>query len=146
MPEPAQRLLSHPRLVAEEGEKLAPMDRRVESKPRARRWLLIGGSVAVLVACCAALYARYALTRSVTVRAASVVIAPVRREVFTEYVAANAIVAPRKTAYLDAVEGGNAVGVGVDAITFGLERKGHRGQDIAVIIDESDGWHGGLLT
>ena len=40
---------------------------------------------------------------------------------------------------LETVEGGNAVGVGVDAITFGLERKGHRGQDIAVIIDESDG-------
>ena len=93
MPEPAPRLLSRPRLVAEEEEKLSPMDRQVEAKPRARRWLLLGGAVAVLVACCVALYVRYALTRSVTVREASVVIAPVRREVFTRMAT---ICSPRK--------------------------------------------------
>ncbi|HXR92967.1 MAG TPA: hypothetical protein VN750_22095, partial [Steroidobacteraceae bacterium] len=103
MSEPAPRLPSRPRLVAEEEAKLSPMDRPVEAQPRARRWLLVGSATALLVACCATLYVRYALTRSVTVREASVVIAPVRREVFTEYVAANAVVAPRKTAYLDAV-------------------------------------------
>jgi hypothetical protein len=31
-------------------------------------------------------------------------------------------------------------------IAFGLQCNRHRGQDIAVIIHESDGWHGGLLT
>lgn len=88
-----------------EDEKFSPMDRRVQAKPRGRRWLLVGISAAVLLAA-VALYARYALTRSVTVREASVVIARVRRAVFTEYVPATAVVAPRRTAYLDAVEGG----------------------------------------
>ena len=118
MSEPAPRLPSRPRLVADEEAKLSPMDRQVEAQPRARRWLLVGGAMALLVACCAALYVRYALTRSVTVREASVVIAPVRREVFTEYVAANAVVAPRKTAYLDAVEGGQVAQVMVEEGAF----------------------------
>jgi HlyD family secretion protein len=89
----------------DENERFSPMDRRVETQPRHRRLLLIAGAAA-LFATAVALYARYALTRSVTVREASVVIAPVRRAVFTEYVPATAVVAPRKTAYLDAVEGG----------------------------------------
>jgi hypothetical protein len=46
---------------------------------------------------------------------------------------------------LEPVEGGGAVRIGVDAISFGLEGNGYRGQDIAVIIDQSDGWHGGRL-
>jgi HlyD family secretion protein len=89
----------------DEAEKFSPMDRRVESRPR-RRLLLLGTGAAVLLAAAVGLYVRYALTRSVTVRAASVVIAPVMQAVFTEYVPATAVVAPRKTAYLDAVEGG----------------------------------------
>jgi HlyD family secretion protein len=118
MPEPAPSLLSRPHLVADQDERLSPMDRQVATKPRARRWLLLGAVVAVLVACCVALYVHYALTRSVTVREAGVVIAPVRREVFTEYVAANAVVAPRKTAYLDAVEGGQVAQVLVEEGAF----------------------------
>ena len=87
-------------------EKFSPMDRRVESQPRGRRWLLLGAAVVVLAGAAISLYAHYGLTRSVTVREASVVIAPVAQAVFTEYVPATAVVAPRKTAYLDAVEGG----------------------------------------
>jgi HlyD family secretion protein len=57
---------------------------------------------------------RYALTRSVVVREASVVVSPVRQAVFTEYVPAQAIVAPRTTAYLDAIEGGQVAEVMVE--------------------------------
>jgi HlyD family secretion protein len=115
MTEQAPRLLSRPHLVGEdEEEKFSPMDRRVDTKVRGRRWVLLGTGAAVLLAACIALYARYALTRSVTVREASVVIALVRRAVFTEYVPATAVVAPRRTAYLDAVEGGQVAEVLVE--------------------------------
>lgn len=84
------------------------MDRRVETKSRGRLWVLLGAGVVVL-AVVVGLYARYALTRSVTVSEARVVIAPVKRGVFTEYVPATAVVAPRKTVYLDAMEGGQII-------------------------------------
>jgi HlyD family secretion protein len=106
MTQHATRILPRAPRTENEDEKFSPMDRRVQPQPRGRRWLLLGIGAAVLLAAAVALYARYALTRSVTVREASVVIAPVRRAVFTEYVPATAVVAPRKTAYLDAVEGG----------------------------------------
>ncbi len=118
MPERANRLPSRRQLIAEDEEKFSAMDRRVEGKPAARRWLLLGAGAAVLLAACVALYARYALTRSVTVREASVVIAPVKREIFTEYVPSTAVVAPRKTAYLDAVEGGQVAEVLVEEGAF----------------------------
>jgi len=94
------------------------MDRRVKTQPRMRRWLLLGTGAAVLAASVALLYVRYALTRSVTVREASVVIAPVRRAVFTEYVPATAVVAPRTTAYLDAAESGQVAEVLVEEGAF----------------------------
>ena len=94
------------------------MDRRVETQSRRRRWLLLGGAVAVLLAVFFALYVRYALTSSATVREGSVVIAPVRQEVFTEYVPATAVVAPRTTAYLDAIEGGQVAEVLVEEGAF----------------------------
>ena len=46
---------------------------------------------------------------------------------------------------LEAVERGGAVGIGHDAIALGFERHRHRGQDIAVIVDESDGRHEPLV-
>jgi HlyD family secretion protein len=52
------------------------------------------------------------------VREASVVISPVRQAVFTEYVPATATVAPRTTAYLDAVEGGQVAEVMVEEGAF----------------------------
>ena len=96
---------------------LSPMDRRVVSRPRRRRWLLVAAST-VLVVAFGVLYARYALVRWVTVREANVVIAPVRMEVFREYVPATATVAPRTTAYLDAVEGGQVAEVLVEEGAF----------------------------
>jgi HlyD family secretion protein len=115
----APRSLSGPQVaVDEEEEKFSAMDRRVETKPRWRLWLLPGIGVAVLLMVLGALYVRYGLTKSVTVRAASVVIAPVRQEVFTEYVPATAFVAPRTRAYLDAVEGGQISEVLVEEGAF----------------------------
>jgi len=111
MREQAARSLPGPRPVAVEEEQFSAMDRRVESQPRRRRWLLIGAGVAVALAVLVALYVRYALTRSVVVREASVVVSPVRQAVFTEYVPATATVAPRTTAYLDAIEGGQVAEV-----------------------------------
>ena len=108
-----------PQLVVDEEEKFSAMDRRVDTVVGTRRrWLLVGAGAAVLLAVAAALYVRFALTRSVTVREASVVIAPVRMEVFTEYVPATAMVAPRTTAYLDAVEGGQVAEVYVEEGVF----------------------------
>jgi HlyD family secretion protein len=117
MLENAPGLLPRP-LLPEQDEKFSPMDRRVETKPRRGRRLVLGTGAAALLAASVALYTRYALTRSVTVREASVVIAPVRREVFTEYVPATAVVAPRTTAYLDAVEGGQVAEVLVEEGAF----------------------------
>jgi HlyD family secretion protein len=99
--------------VAEsENERFSPMDRRVAPRSRKRLWLLLG--VAALLALSVVLYASYALTRSVTVREASVTIAPVKWAEFTEYVPATATVAPRTTAYVDAVEGGEVAEVLVE--------------------------------
>jgi HlyD family secretion protein len=116
--EQAARPLPPPRLVAEEDEKFSAMDRRVEERPRRRRWMLIAVGAAAVLGILVALYVRYALTRSVVVREASVVISPVRQAVFTEYVPATATVAPRTTAYLDAVEGGQVAEVMVEEGAF----------------------------
>jgi hypothetical protein len=89
MPEYAPRVVPRPRLMADQehdrdrDQKFGPMDRRVDAKSRRRRWLLLGSGAALLLVASVALYSRYFLTRSVTVREASVVIAPVRRAVFT---------------------------------------------------------------
>lgn len=82
------------------------MDRRVEPPPSVRRWLLWAVAVVVLVGAAAVAYTRFALTRTLAVNRQQLVIASVKTEVFTEYVPATATIAPRVTAYLDAVEGG----------------------------------------
>ena len=41
-----------------------------------------------------------------------------------------------------AVERRGAVGVGLDAVAFGLEGDRDRGEDVAVVVDEGDGRHG----
>jgi HlyD family secretion protein len=113
------RPLPGPRLVAEdEEEQFSAMDRRVEAKPRRRRWLLLAVGAAALLGILVALYVRFALTRSVVVREASVVVSPVRQAVFTEYVPATSVVVPRTTAYLDAIEGGQVAEVLVEEGAF----------------------------
>jgi HlyD family secretion protein len=114
MREQAARSLPDRRPVAVEEEHFSAMDRRVEPHSRNRRWLFISAGVVVALAVLAALYVRYALTRSVVVREASVAVSPVRQAVFTEYVPATATVAPRTTAYLDAIEGGQVAEVMVE--------------------------------
>ena len=120
MTEPATvRPLPGPRLVADDEEaQFSAMDRRVEEKPRRRRRLLISVGAAVVLGILVALYVRYALTRSVVVREASVVVSPVRQAIFTEYVPATAVVVPRTTAYLDAIEGGQVAEVMVEEGAF----------------------------
>jgi HlyD family secretion protein len=121
MTEPATvRPLIGPRPAVQDDEEaqFSAMDRRVEVKPRRRRWILLGIGAAVLLGILVVLYVRYALTRSVVVREASVVVSPVRQAVFTEYVPATAVVVPRTTAYLDAVEGGQVAEVMVEEGAF----------------------------
>jgi len=43
------------------------------------------------------------------------------------------------------VERGGAVGIGHDPVALGFERHRNGGQDIAVVVDESDGRHGAPL-
>src|SRR5207247_10141807 len=42
----------------------------------------------------------------------------------------------------EAVERGGAVGIGHDAVTLRLERNRDRGENVAVVVNESDGRHG----
>jgi hypothetical protein len=46
---------------------------------------------------------------------------------------------------LEAVKRRSAVGIGHDPVTFGLECNRDRGQDVAIVIDESDGRHEPLI-
>src|SRR5262245_25185323 len=114
MEEQAARPLPPPRLVKDDEERITPMDRVVAPRPQLRRRLVIGVGAILLVAAAAALYVRYALTRTVVVSLNQVVISPVKSALFTEYVPATALVAPRTTAYLDAVEGGQVAEVLVE--------------------------------
>jgi HlyD family secretion protein len=114
MEEQAVRSLPLKRPVADEAERVTPMDRVVAPQPQLRRRLVIGVGAILLVAAAAALYVKYALTRTVVVSLNQVVISPVQSALFTEYVPATAIVAPRTTAYLDAIEGGQVAEVLVE--------------------------------
>jgi HlyD family secretion protein len=90
------------------------MDRRVDPRSRwPRRLVFIAiGLAAVTIA--AAVYVRFGLSRTLVVSANRVVVATVRTDVFDEYIPATARVAPRTTAYLDAVEGGQVAEVLVE--------------------------------
>jgi len=39
------------------------------------------------------------------------------------------------------LERGGPVGVGLDPVAFRLQRQRHGGQDVAIVVDEGDGWH-----
>ena len=115
MEEQAARPLTGPRLVTpDDEERMSAMDRRVDSRPRLQRRLVIGVGAILLVAAAAGLYVRFALTRTAVVNLNQVVISPVQSALFTEYVPATASVMPRTTAYLDAVEGGQVAEVLVE--------------------------------
>jgi HlyD family secretion protein len=82
------------------------MDRKVEPPRRGRQRLLWGAGLFLLLACAGVAYWRLALTRTLVVKREQLVIAQVKRGLFAEYIPATASIAPRVTAYLDAVEGG----------------------------------------
>jgi hypothetical protein len=46
----------------------------------------------------------------------------------------------------EAVECGRTVRVRHDPVALGFEGNRHRGQDVAVVVNEGDSWHGGLLS
>ena len=115
----AVRRLFPTRPVAADGvEPVSAMDRRVEPAPQWRRRLafaLIGGLV---LAGAGFAYVRFGLTRALVVNREQLVISPVKAGIFTEYIPATATVAPRTTAYLDAVEGGQVAEVLVEEGAF----------------------------
>ena len=82
------------------------MDRKIEPPSRWRRRLLWAVAATLLVGISAAAYWKFALTRTLVVDRVQLVIAPVKVGVFADYIPAQATIAPRTTAYLDAVEGG----------------------------------------
>ena len=119
MEQPAARVLlrASPRLEGglpgrvaareEEGtEHISAMDRKVEPPSRWRRRLVWAVAAVLLVGMAAAAYWKFALTRTLVVNREQLVIAPVKVGVFAEYIPAQATIAPRTTAYVDAVEGG----------------------------------------
>jgi HlyD family secretion protein len=92
-----------------------PMDRYVDSRPaRLRRRLVFAAAGLIAVAVAAVAYVRFGSTRVVAVNADRLVISSVKSDLFDEYVPATARVAPRTTAYLDAVEGGQVAEVLVE--------------------------------
>jgi HlyD family secretion protein len=97
-----------------QADTLSRMDRRVDPRSRwGRRLVFIAiGLAAVSIA--AAVYIRFGLSRTLVVSASRIVVATVRADVFDEYIPATARVAPRTTAYLDAVEGGQVAEVLVE--------------------------------
>jgi HlyD family secretion protein len=114
----AARPVPAPRLVAEDEEHFSAMDRRVEARPRWQRWLVISAAAAVVLAVAVVLYVRFALTRSVVMSETQLAISSVKQALFTEYVPATAVIAPRTTAYLDAIEGGQVAEVLVEEGAF----------------------------
>ena len=114
MAEQAARPVPVPRFVADDEPRFSAMDRHVAPKSRLRRWLIVGACVALVLAVAVVLYVRLALTRAVVVNESQVVVAPVSQALFIEYVPATAVIAPRNTAYLDAIEGGQVAEVLVE--------------------------------
>jgi HlyD family secretion protein len=93
---------------------ISRMDRRVDPRSRRPRRLAsiaIGLAAAAVVA---AAYVRFGLSRTLVVSANRIVVATVKSDVFDEYIPATARVAPRTSAYLDAVEGGQVAEVLVE--------------------------------
>jgi HlyD family secretion protein len=92
-----------------------PMDRYVDSRPaRLRRRLVFAAAALIAVTVVVVVYIRFGLTRAVVVSVDRLVISSVQSDVFDEYVPATARVAPRTTAYLDAIEGGQVAEVLVE--------------------------------
>jgi HlyD family secretion protein len=84
---------------------------RVIGKPGRRRWLLLGGLAAAVVAAVALAAWLLPGAHSVTVKAGETEIAQVRREPFQDYVPVRAAVEPLTSVFVTAVEGGQVAQV-----------------------------------
>jgi HlyD family secretion protein len=85
---------------------VSPMDRQVAASPRIRPRLLWGAGVLAALALAAVAYVQFGLTRTLALDADRLVISTVRAGTFAEFIPATASIAPRTTAYVDAIEGG----------------------------------------
>jgi HlyD family secretion protein len=102
----------------EQAQPVSSMDRRIERPSRLRRRLLWAAAAGVVATLTAAAYVKLALTRTLSVGRDEITVAPVKTDVFAEYIPATASIAPRTTAYLDAVEGGQVAEVLVEEGAF----------------------------
>jgi len=118
MEDQALHSLPGPRAVPDDETPVSGMDRRVELPPRNRRRLAFACGALLVAAVATSAYMRFGIARTMLVNKDQVVIAPVKADLFAEYIPATAVVAPRTTAYLDAVEGGQVADVLVEEGAF----------------------------
>ena len=85
---------------------LTSMDRPIARRLITRERVIVAVVLAFALALGAYGYVRYGLTRSISVDAQRLTLAPVEHAVFHDYLLLSGTVVPRKTQYLDAVVGG----------------------------------------
>jgi HlyD family secretion protein len=90
------------------------MDRRIEQPLVTPQRVAIVAGAALLLALSAYAYLEYGLTRTLTVGAERVTVAPVAYDTFREYIPVTGNVVPRTTVYLDSIEGGQITTVHVE--------------------------------
>jgi HlyD family secretion protein len=95
-----------PPVPGEEEVHVSPMDRQVSAPSRRRPRLFWAGGILGVLVLAAVAYVQFGLTRALAVDASRLVIATVQKGTFAEFIPATALVAPRTTAYVDAIEGG----------------------------------------
>jgi HlyD family secretion protein len=102
----AARLRPAPPVTTAEEVHVSGMDRQVSAPARLRPRLLWAAAILGVLVLAAVAYLRFGLTRTLAVDASRLVIATVQNGTFAEFIPATALVAPRTTAYVDAIEGG----------------------------------------
>lgn len=109
-PDKTVAVVPHPAAADAVAEPISEtMDADRKTPPPRRRRLIIGASVAVLVAAGTYVYFSDALTPSASVAEARMTIGSVAVRPFEESIPVNAMLIPERTVYLDTVEGGRVV-------------------------------------
>lgn len=90
---------------------MSAMDRAVARPLVSRQTLIIGGAAAALFIVFAFGYVRFGLSSSLAVDGERIMVAEVTQAAFREYIPVTGNVAPARTVYLDAVEGGQVTDV-----------------------------------
>src|SRR5215831_11509816 len=93
---------------------VSSMDRRVAAPRITRSQLIAGAALALFVVAAAYGYVRYGLERTVNMDAERLVVSTVQAGSFHDYIPITGNVEPRETVYLDAIDGGQVVGVLVE--------------------------------